>query len=46
MTNMHGVLPLGFSSTTRAINDAAVDCNGKNTDNINARLGFYHDYCR
>jgi hypothetical protein len=45
-TNMHGVLPLGFSSTTRHQGDQRRRCNGKNTDNMNVWLGYYHDYCR
>ncbi|KAM0921818.1 hypothetical protein ACQ4PT_006728 [Festuca glaucescens] len=36
MTNVHGVLPQGFGATTRAIN-GAVECDGKNTAQMNAR---------
>jgi chitinase len=45
MTNVHGVLPRGFGATTRAIN-GAVECDGKNTAQMNARVGYYQDYCR
>ena len=45
MNNVHGVLPNGFGATTRAIN-GAVECNGRNTAQMNARVGYYQDYCR
>ncbi|XP_051184985.1 chitinase 4 [Lolium perenne] len=45
MTNVHGVLPQGFGATTRALN-GGVECDGKNPAQMNARLGYYQDYCR
>uniref|UniRef100_A0ACD5YDC0 Uncharacterized protein n=1 Tax=Avena sativa TaxID=4498 RepID=A0ACD5YDC0_AVESA len=45
MTNVHGVMSHGFGATTRAIN-GAVECDGKNTAQMNARVGYYQDYCR
>ncbi|CAL5016168.1 unnamed protein product [Urochloa decumbens] len=43
MTNVHQVMPQGFGATTRAIN-GAVECDGKNTDRMNARVGYYRQY--
>ncbi|KAJ0973010.1 hypothetical protein J5N97_020969 [Dioscorea zingiberensis] len=34
----------GFGATTRIIN-GAVECDGKNPDQMNARVGYYKDYC-
>ncbi|CAL5068650.1 unnamed protein product [Urochloa decumbens] len=45
MTNVHQVMPQGFGATTRAIN-GAVECDGKNTDRMNARVGYYRQYCQ
>ncbi|XP_044970266.1 chitinase 5-like [Hordeum vulgare subsp. vulgare] len=45
MTNVHQVLPQGFGATTRAIN-GYVECDGKKPDLVNARAGYYMDYCK
>ncbi|CAN6239987.1 unnamed protein product [Urochloa humidicola] len=45
MTNVHQVMPQGFGATTRAIN-GNVECDGKNTDKMNARVGYYRQYCQ
>jgi chitinase len=45
MTNVHGVLPQGFGATIRAIN-GGFECDGKNNAQMNARVGYYQDYCR
>ncbi|KAJ9701666.1 hypothetical protein PVL29_006860 [Vitis rotundifolia] len=44
MNNVHSVLDQGFGATIRAIN-GAVECNGGNTPAVNARVGYYKDYC-
>jgi chitinase len=45
MANVHGVLSQGFGATIKAIN-GAVECNGKNTAEMNDRVARYQDYCR
>jgi chitinase len=45
MNNVHGVMPQGFGATIRAIN-GALECNGKNPAAVNARVGYYKDYCK
>ncbi|CAO2042823.1 unnamed protein product [Urochloa humidicola] len=45
MNNVHGVMPQGFGATIRAIN-GALECNGKNTAQMNARVGYYKQYCQ
>jgi len=45
MNNVHGVMPQGFGATTRAIN-GALECNGKNQAQMNARVGYYRQYCQ
>nr|CAB3484976.1 unnamed protein product [Digitaria exilis] len=45
MNNVHGVLPQGFGATIRVIN-GALECNGKNPAIVNARVGYYKDYCK
>jgi len=45
MNNVHGVMPQGFGATTRAIN-GALECNGNNPDKMNARVGYYRQYCQ
>ncbi|CAL5031270.1 unnamed protein product [Urochloa decumbens] len=45
MDNVHLVMPQGFGATIRAIN-GALECNGKNTAEMEARVGFYQQYCR
>ncbi|RCV34321.1 hypothetical protein SETIT_7G150600v2 [Setaria italica] len=45
MNNVHGVMPRGFGATTRAIN-GDLECDGKNTDKMNARVGYYRQYCQ
>ena len=44
MNNVHAVLPQGFGATIRAIN-GAVECDGKNTAEMNARVALYQNYC-
>ena len=34
----------GFGATIRAIN-GAIECNGGNTNAVNARVKYYKDYC-
>ena len=43
--NVHGVMSQGFGATIRAIN-GALECNGKNTAQMNARVGYYRQYCQ
>jgi chitinase len=38
-------MPQGFGATTRAIN-GALECNGKNQAQMNARVGYYRQYCQ
>nr|CAB3487489.1 unnamed protein product [Digitaria exilis] len=45
MNNVHGVMSQGFGATIRAIN-GALECNGKNTAQMNARVGYYKQYCQ
>lgn len=45
MNNVHQVVPQGFGATTRAINGDQ-ECNGRNSGAVNARAGYYRDYCR
>jgi chitinase len=45
MNNVHRVMPQGFGATTRAIN-GNLECDGKNTDRMNARVGYYRQYCQ
>ncbi|CAD6260424.1 unnamed protein product [Miscanthus lutarioriparius] len=45
MNNVHQVMPQGFGATIRAIN-GALECNGKNPAAVNARVGYYKDYCK
>ena len=45
MNNAHKVMPQGFGATIRAIN-GALECNGKNPAAVNARVGYYKDYCK
>ncbi|KAL6903625.1 hypothetical protein ACP4OV_004438 [Aristida adscensionis] len=44
MNNVHGVMSQGFGATTRAIN-GALECNGRNPDQMNARVRYYRQYC-
>jgi chitinase len=44
-TNVQRKLTEGFGATTRAIN-GAVECDGKNPAQMNARISYYVDYCR
>ncbi|KAJ4723654.1 Chitinase [Melia azedarach] len=44
MTNVHSVVNQGFGQTIRRIN-GAVECDGKRPDLVNARIGYYTDYC-
>ncbi|KAF8703562.1 hypothetical protein HU200_032376 [Digitaria exilis] len=43
--NVHGVMPQGFGATIRAIN-GALECNGNNPAQMNARVGYYRQYCQ
>lgn len=43
MTNVHSVVDQGFGATIRAIN--SIECDGGNTDAVNARVEYYTDYC-
>ncbi|CAL5026689.1 unnamed protein product [Urochloa decumbens] len=45
MNNVHRVMPQGFGATTRAIN-GDLECNGKNTAQMNARVTYYKQYCQ
>jgi chitinase len=45
MSNAHKVMPQGFGATIRAFEGALV-CNGKNPAAVNARVGYYKDYCK
>nr|ACJ61939.1 chitinase [Zea mays subsp. parviglumis] len=45
MNSVHGVVPQGFGATTRAIN-GALECGGNNPAQMNARVGYYRQYCR
>ncbi|KAJ1271697.1 hypothetical protein BS78_06G145800 [Paspalum vaginatum] len=45
MNNVHKVMPQGFGATIRAIN-GALECNGNNQAQMNARVGYYRQYCR
>ncbi|XP_059655025.1 endochitinase EP3-like [Cornus florida] len=44
MTFVHPVIGEGFGATIRAIN-GALECDGGNPDTVNARVGYYTDYC-
>ncbi|GAB4830144.1 Chitinase 5 [Ancistrocladus abbreviatus] len=43
MNNVHQVISQGFGATIQAINSG--ECNGGNTAAVNARVGYYTDYC-
>ncbi|WOL12623.1 hypothetical protein Cni_G21390 [Canna indica] len=47
MTNCHSLMTSGqgFGATIRAIN-GALECDGKNPGTVNARVGYYREYCR
>ncbi|CAN6249199.1 unnamed protein product [Urochloa humidicola] len=45
MNNVHRVMSQGFGATTRAIN-GALECNGNNPAQMNARVGYYRQYCQ
>ncbi|KAL5990901.1 hypothetical protein ACLOJK_011806 [Asimina triloba] len=44
MNNVHSVVNQGFGATIRRIN-GAIECDGKRPDLVNARVGYYRDYC-
>ncbi|CAI9108584.1 OLC1v1008228C2 [Oldenlandia corymbosa var. corymbosa] len=45
MNNCHSVInSQGFGATIQAIN-GAIECSGGNTAAVNARVGYYTDYC-
>jgi len=43
MNSVRPVLNQGFGATIRAIN--GMECNGGNSGAVNARIGYYRDYC-
>ncbi|KAJ9701664.1 hypothetical protein PVL29_006858 [Vitis rotundifolia] len=43
MNNVHSLIGQGFGATIRAIN--SMECGGGNTAAVNARIGYYTDYC-
>ena len=43
MTKVHSVIDQGFGATIRAIN--SIECDGGNTDAVNARVEYYTEYC-
>ena len=43
MNNVHSIRGQGFGATIRAIN--SMECGGGNTAAVNARIGYYTDYC-
>ncbi|CAI9108585.1 OLC1v1008229C1 [Oldenlandia corymbosa var. corymbosa] len=46
MNNCHSVInSQGFGATIQAIN-GRIECNGGNSGAVNARVGYYQDYCR
>ncbi|KAG6481907.1 endochitinase EP3-like [Zingiber officinale] len=47
MNNCHSPITSGqgFGATIRAIN-GDLECNGRNPTTVNARVGYYTDYCR
>ncbi|KAI3795929.1 hypothetical protein L1987_38590 [Smallanthus sonchifolius] len=44
MNNVHSVVGQGFGATIRAIN-GNLECDGRNTDTVNARVQYYTQYC-
>jgi chitinase len=44
MDNVHRVMPQGFGATIRVIN-GALECNGRNADEMESRVRFYRQYC-
>ncbi|XP_031256548.1 chitinase 5-like [Pistacia vera] len=45
MSNVHSVMNQGFGATIQKIN-GALECGGKQPDKVNARIGYYTDYCK
>lgn len=45
MTNVRPVVSQGFGATIKAIN-GAIECNGGNSGAVQARIGYYQDYCK
>ncbi|KAH7572860.1 hypothetical protein JRO89_XS03G0025900 [Xanthoceras sorbifolium] len=45
MTNVHSVVNQGFGATIQKIN-GALECNGKQPALVQARIGYYTDYCK
>ncbi|KAL5851263.1 hypothetical protein ACOSQ3_006381 [Xanthoceras sorbifolium] len=45
MTNVHSVVNQGFGATIQKIN-GALECNGKQPALVQARIGYYTDYCQ
>jgi chitinase len=45
MTTVHKVMPQGFGATIRAIN-GALECNGKNTAEMEDRVRRYKKFCQ
>ncbi|KDP44262.1 hypothetical protein JCGZ_05729 [Jatropha curcas] len=44
MDNVRPAISQGFGATIRAIN-GAIECNGGNPSSVQARVGYYNDYC-
>ncbi|PKI44461.1 hypothetical protein CRG98_035135 [Punica granatum] len=45
MEHVHSVLGRGFGATIRAIN-GALECDGKNPETVQRRVGYYTQYCQ
>ncbi|XP_031267457.1 endochitinase A-like [Pistacia vera] len=44
MNNVHSVMNQGFGATQKI--NGALECGGKQPDKVNARIGYYRDYCK
>ncbi|XP_020403302.1 endochitinase A-like, partial [Zea mays] len=45
MSSAHQVVPQGFGATIRALH-GALECNGNSPATVNARVGYYKEYCK
>ncbi|KAK1577998.1 hypothetical protein Q3G72_026751 [Acer saccharum] len=45
MTNVHSVVNQGFGATIQKVN-GALECNGKQPQKVQTRIGYYTDYCK
>ncbi|CAL5348062.1 unnamed protein product [Camellia sinensis] len=45
MNNVHSKMNFGFGATIRAIN-GNLECNGKDSNSVSARVKYYIDYCK